>query len=104
MAPAELPMPKQIDVVFNQNTRSRYRAPLTVEWRNGDDMEAWLVEAIDGDTKWVLSVSEEIDLPKLTSLNLCTTTREQHCKRCKYYRQALVELLLNQINGREQRR
>ena len=37
MAPAELPMPKQIDVVFNHNARSRYRSPLTGEWRNGDE-------------------------------------------------------------------
>ena len=48
MAPAELPMPKQIDVVFNHNARSRYRSPLTGEWRNGDDIE--LIEAIDGAT------------------------------------------------------
>ena len=54
MAPAELPMPKQIDVVFNHNARSRYRSPLTGEWRNGDDMKAWLIEAIDGATVEVL--------------------------------------------------
>ena len=35
-APAELPMPKQIDVVFTHNARLRYRSPLTGEWRNGD--------------------------------------------------------------------
>ena len=46
MAPAELPMPKQIDVIFNHNARSRYRSPLTEEWRNGDDMEAWLIEPL----------------------------------------------------------
>ena len=50
-APAELAMPEQIDVVFNYNTRSRYRSPLTGDWRNGDDM---LIEAIDGATKEVL--------------------------------------------------
>ena len=38
--PAELAMPEQIDVVFNHNTRSLYRSPLTGDWRNGDDMEA----------------------------------------------------------------
>ena len=47
-------MPEQIDVVFNHNTRSRYRSPLTGDWRNGDDKEAWLIEAIDGATKEVL--------------------------------------------------
>ena len=46
-APAELAMPEQIDVVFNHDTRSHYRSPLTGEWRSGDDMEAWLIRAID---------------------------------------------------------
>ena len=53
-APAELAMPEQIDVVFNHNPRSRYRSALTGEWRNGDDMEAWLIEAINGDSEEVL--------------------------------------------------
>ena len=65
MAPAELPMPKQIDVVFNHNARSRYRSPLTGEWRNGDDMEAWLIEAIDGATEEVLVAVQELSLPKI---------------------------------------
>ena len=63
-APAELAMPDQMNVVFNHNARSRYRSPLTGEWRNGDDMEAWLVEAIDGATEEVLVVFQEISLPR----------------------------------------
>ena len=66
MAPAELPMPKQIDVVFNHNARSRYRSPLTGEWRNGDDMEAWLIEAIDATNYNVLVAVQELDLPRIT--------------------------------------
>ena len=65
MAPAELAMPKQIDVVFNHNARSRYRSPLTGEWRNGDDMEAWLIEAIDGATEEVLVAVQEQSLPRV---------------------------------------
>ena len=53
-APAELAMTDQIDVVFDRNAKSRYRSPLTEEWRNGDDLEAWLIEAIDGATEEVL--------------------------------------------------
>ena len=65
-APAELPMPKQIDVVFNHNARSRYRSPLTGEWRNGDNMEeAWLVKAIDGATEEVLVAIQELSLPRV---------------------------------------
>ena len=65
MAPAELPMPKQIDVVFDHNARSRYRSPLTGEWRNGDDMDAWLIEAIDGATEEVLVAVQELSLPRV---------------------------------------
>ena len=64
-APAELAMPDQMNVVFNHNARSRYRSPLTGEWRNGDDMEAWLVEAIDGATEEVLVAVQELSLPRV---------------------------------------
>ena len=63
-APAELAMPEQIDVVFNHNARSRYRSPLTGE-RNGDDMEAWLIEAIDGTSEEVLVGVQELSLPRV---------------------------------------
>ena len=63
--PAELAMPDQIDVVFNHNAGSRYRSPLTGEWRNGDDMEAWLIEAIDGATEEVLVAVQELSLPRI---------------------------------------
>ena len=39
-APSALAMPEQIEVVFNHESRSRYRSPLTGEWRDGDNMEA----------------------------------------------------------------
>ena len=64
-APAELAMPEQIDVVFNHNTRSRYRSPLTGDWRNGDEIEAWLIEAIDGATKEVLVAIQELSLRRI---------------------------------------
>ena len=60
-------MPEQIDVVFNHNTRSRYRSPLTGDWRNGDDMAASLIEPIDGVTKEVLMAIQSLvfrGLPK----------------------------------------
>ena len=64
-APAELAMPDQMHVVFNHNARSRYRSPLTGEWRNGDDMEGWLIEAINGATEEVLVAVQELSLPKV---------------------------------------
>ncbi|ABB36024.1 hypothetical protein [Synechococcus sp. CC9605] len=65
MAPAEPAMPEQIDVVFNHNARSHYRSPLTGDWRNGDDMEAWLIDAIDGANEEVLVAVQELNLPKV---------------------------------------
>ena len=64
-APAELAMPDQIDVVFNHNAGSRYRSPLTGKWSNGGDMEAWLIEAIDGSTEEVLVAVQELSLPRI---------------------------------------
>ena len=79
-APAEQAMPEQIDVVFNHNARSRYRSPLTGDWRNGDDMEAWLIEAIDGATEEVLVAVQELSLPRHCSgVDRCTTARHSRC-------------------------
>ena len=74
-APAELAMPEQIDVVFNHNPRSRYRSALTGEWRNGDDMEAWLIEAIDGATEEVLVAVQELSLPRIAQALIAAQQR-----------------------------
>ena len=70
-------MPQQIDVVFNHNTRSRYRSPFTGDWRNGDDMEAWLIEAIDGATKEVLVCLQELSLPRIAQALITLITAQQ---------------------------
>ena len=64
-APVDLAMPEQIGVVFNHNATSRYRSPLTGEWRNGDDLEAWLIAAIDAANKEVLVAVQELSLPRI---------------------------------------
>ena len=74
-APPDLTRPKQIDVVFNHNARSRYRSPLTGDWRNGDDMEAWLIEAIDGATEEVLVAVQELSLPKIAQALIAAQQR-----------------------------
>ena len=35
------------------------------EWRNGDDVEEWLIEAIDGATEEVLVAVQELSLPRV---------------------------------------
>ena len=53
-APTDLAMPDEVELIFNHNARSHYRSPLTRDWRIGDDMEEWLIDAIDGSNKEVL--------------------------------------------------
>ena len=74
-APADLEMPKQIDVVFNHNARSRHRSPLTSDWRNGDDMEAWLIEAIDAANEEVLVAVQELSLPRIAQALIAANNR-----------------------------
>ena len=74
-APPDLTRPHQIDVVFNHNARSRYRSPLTGDWRNGDDMEAWLIDAIDGAKKEVLVAVQELNLPKVAQALIAAQQR-----------------------------
>ena len=44
---AELSQPTDIQVVFNHRRGGRYRSPLTGTWRDGDDLEQFLIDAID---------------------------------------------------------
>ena len=105
-APAELAIPEQIDMVFNHNTKSRYRSPLTGDWRNGDDMEAWLIEAIDDATKKVLVAIQELSLPRIAQALI---TAQQRGIRVavvmeNHYRQALSEQRTSRLNPRERQR
>ena len=99
-------MPEHIDVVFNHNTRSRYRSPLTGDWRNGDDKEAWLIEAIDGATKEVLVAIQELSLPRIAQALI---TAQQRGIRVAVvmennYRQAWSEQRPSRLNPRERQR
>ena len=74
-APPDLTRPHQIDVVFNHNARSSYLSPLTGDWRNGDDMEAWLIDAIDGANEEVLVAVQELNLPKVAQALIAAQQR-----------------------------
>ena len=43
----ELNVPDQIAVRFNHHQRNRYQSPISGEWRDGDDIEQILVQAIE---------------------------------------------------------
>ena len=99
-------MPDQIDVVFNHNARSRYRSPLTREWRNGDDMEAWLIEAIDGATEEVLMAVQELSLPRIAQALIAAQQRGVHVAVVleNNYSQAWSEQQPSRLNPRERQR
>ena len=74
-APVGLTLPSNIDVVFNHNTTTRYRSPLTGSWRNGDDLEQWLVSAIDAANQEVLVAVQELSLPKIAQALIAARAR-----------------------------
>ena len=102
-APPDLTRPHQIDVVFNHNARSRYRSPLTGDWRNGDDMEAWLIEAIDGATEEVLVAVQELSLPRVAQALIAAKHRGVLVQVIleNNYRQAWSEQRPSRLNKRE---
>ena len=56
-------------------TPDRYRSPLTGEWRNSDEMEAWLIEAIDGATEEVLVAVQKLSLPRVAQALIAAKQR-----------------------------
>ena len=76
--PADLALPDQIDVVFNHNAASRYRSPLTGAWRNGDDLEQWLIAAINTANEEVLVAVQELSLPRIAKALIAAQQRGVH--------------------------
>ena len=74
-SPAALALPNKIDVVFNHNATSRYRSPLTGAWRNGDDLEQWLIAAIDASKQEVLVAVQELSLPRIAQALIAAKQR-----------------------------
>ena len=62
--PAEqiLPLPAGIRVAFNHREGQRYRSPVSGHWRQGDDLEAMVVEAIGEARQEVLVAVQELSL------------------------------------------
>ena len=74
-SPAALALPNKIDVVFNHNATSRYRSPLTGAWRNGDDLEQWLIAAVDAANEEVLVAVQELSLPRIAQALIAAKQR-----------------------------
>ncbi len=62
-APTELPFPEGIQVVFNHRDLARYRSPLNDQWRNGDNLEKFVITAIEKAQQEILVAVQELSLP-----------------------------------------
>ncbi len=60
---ADLPLPPGIRVAFNHRSDRRYRSPLSGQWRQGDNLEAMILEAIGEARSEVLVAVQELSLP-----------------------------------------
>ena len=99
-------MPEQIDVVFNHNGTSRYRSPLTGDWRNGDDLEEWLIAAIDAANEEVLVAVQELSLPGVAQALIAAKQRGVHVAVVleNSYSQSWSEQRPSLLNQRDRRR
>jgi phosphatidylserine/phosphatidylglycerophosphate/cardiolipin synthase-like enzyme len=65
-APAHtLPLPPGIRVAFNHRGESRYRSPVSGQWRQGDDLEALLLESIGEARSEILVAVQELSLSRV---------------------------------------
>ncbi|MEO1003081.1 MAG: phospholipase D-like domain-containing protein [Cyanobacteria bacterium J06638_7] len=63
--PAPQPLPDGIAVAFNHNAASRYRSPIHGRWRQGDNLEAFVLSAIAGAEREILVAVQELSLPDI---------------------------------------
>ena len=71
----ELPQPPQVEVLFNHRGNRSYRSPLTGRWRNGDDLERFLIEAIETAQQEVLVAVQELTLPGIATALIAARNR-----------------------------
>lgn len=63
--PAELPLPEGLAVAFNQRQDHHYRSPINNRWRNGDDLEAVVLDGIHRARQEILVAVQELSLPSI---------------------------------------
>ena len=78
--PAPLPVPEGIEVAFNHRESSRYLSPVHGELRNGDNLEAMLLNAIEGAKTEVLVAVQELSLPAIAE---ALATQHRRCVTVK---------------------
>ena len=66
-AAAQRPLPPGIEVAFNHRPTSRYRSPITGQWRQGDDLEALVLQSIEQAERQILVAVQELSLPRIAT-------------------------------------
>lgn len=64
-APPQAPLPPGFALVFNHNPNQHYRSPIDGQQRRGDNLEAFLLEAIGQARREILVAVQELSLPKV---------------------------------------
>jgi phosphatidylserine/phosphatidylglycerophosphate/cardiolipin synthase-like enzyme len=59
------PLPEGIELAFNHRETSRYRSPISGQWRQGDDLEAFVLASIRSAKREILVAVQELSLPKV---------------------------------------
>ncbi|MEB3321371.1 MAG: phospholipase D-like domain-containing protein, partial [Synechococcaceae cyanobacterium] len=62
---AEPPLPEGIRVAFNHRATRRYRSPVSGRWRQGDDLEALLLQEIAAARQEILLAVQDLALPQV---------------------------------------
>ena len=73
--PIDLTLPNGIEVGFNHRTGDRYRSPLSGDWRNGDNLEQMLIDAIQSAEKEILVAVQELSLPRIAKSLVAASQR-----------------------------
>lgn len=63
-----LAMPEGITVAFNHHDQQRYRSPVTGQWRQGEDLEAFVMESLEQAQSEILVAVQELSLPRIAEL------------------------------------
>jgi phosphatidylserine/phosphatidylglycerophosphate/cardiolipin synthase-like enzyme len=65
-ADPELPLPAHFQLHFNHRDAGRYRQPLNGHWRNGDNLEEYLIQQINAAGDELLLAVQELTLPEIS--------------------------------------
>ncbi|MEB3200299.1 MAG: phosphatidylserine/phosphatidylglycerophosphate/cardiolipin synthase family protein [Synechococcaceae cyanobacterium] len=64
--PAPLPpLPAGLEVAFNHRSEHQYRSPIDGRWRQGDDLEALILDTIASARRELLVAVQELSLPRV---------------------------------------